>query len=88
MLEKGKIGLVLALVRRNATPVLCTLVPQVDDVYLLSRLLISKHIFRQKQWKRAGGVNPRDSISSSCLSLTTSELHPLPKRSEARQLIF
>lgn len=32
MLEKDKIGLVLALVRRNATPVFCALVPQVDDV--------------------------------------------------------
>lgn len=44
MLEKDKIGLALALVRRNATPVFCALVPQVDDVYLLSRSLTSRHI--------------------------------------------
>lgn len=87
MLEKDKIGLVLALVRRNATPVFCALVPQVDDIYLLARSLTSKHIFRQKQWKRAGGMNLLDSISSLCLLLTTSALHPLPKRSEARQFI-
>ena len=29
MLEKDKIGLVLALVRRNTTPAFCALVPQV-----------------------------------------------------------
>ncbi|KAH0833364.1 SPOC like C-terminal domain-containing protein [Lanmaoa asiatica] len=32
MLEKDKIGLVLALVRRNATPVFCALVPQAETV--------------------------------------------------------
>ncbi|KAF8547934.1 Ku DNA-binding complex, Ku70 subunit [Imleria badia] len=32
MLQKDKIGLVLALVRRNATPVFCALVPQAETV--------------------------------------------------------
>ncbi|KIJ62975.1 hypothetical protein HYDPIDRAFT_114120 [Hydnomerulius pinastri MD-312] len=32
MLEKDKIGLVLALVRRNATPVFCAMVPQAETV--------------------------------------------------------
>ena len=83
MLEKNKIGLVLAVTRRNATPTFCALVPQVDAVLLALPVANLVAYFRQKRWKREDGVNLLDSISSSCPLLMTSVLHPLPKRSEA-----
>ena len=89
MLEKNKIGLARALVRRNSSPVFCAMVPQVmsmrDWILILFNYVT---LPRQRRWKRADGANRLASISSFSRSQTTSGHLRSMKNSEVRWIYF
>jgi hypothetical protein len=77
MLTKQKIGLVLALTRRNASPVFCALLPQVTyrSPYSVFCIAEAHANARQKKRMKGDGTNLLGSISFRSPSRTISEPH-------------